>query len=111
MKLNDLLEGGRGSGRENNLVRPNKNLWFKNQQNWVADISAQCNFKFQYFYDKKNKTIYAMNHDKTECYGFWNRTKNIGISFNIPRTPQSVISHYFDSSVKLISGNKIKPRE
>ena len=108
MKLNDLLEGGKGSGRENSLVRPNKNLWFTKQQNWVADISNQSNFQFQYFYDMTNKIIYAMNYNKTKCYGFWNQVKNIGISFKIPRKPQNIIAHYSD--LKLIAGNKIKPR-
>ena len=37
MKLDQILEGGAGSGRQPKK-RPNKNLWFQQRELWLADL-------------------------------------------------------------------------
>jgi hypothetical protein len=87
MKLKSLLEGGSGSGRQHKKVRPNKNLWFQQQQLWLADLrdTKGDQFELHHVENEESGDIYATDKDNNVCFGSWRKQENRGITFDKPR--------------------------
>lgn len=93
MKLKSLLEGGSGSGRQNNKVRPDKNLWFQKRELWLADLRDIRGNEFDLLQteNEEDGDIFATDKDRTVCFGAWRKDKDQGITFAKPRPLLTVI--------------------
>ena len=86
MKLHTILEGGTGSGRGNNKTRPDKNLWFKQHNLWLADMQREHGDTFDLIttkYDEEDDT-FATDTERKVCYGVWRKDLDQGITFAKP---------------------------
>lgn len=89
MKVVDLLEADEKKIKPPK-PRPKKTLWFDSYENWVSDV------KFSYPDAEAHKTddeqIIALNAEEDKCYGKWDPVDQKGVTFNKPRTINSVIT-------------------
>ena len=93
MKLISVLEGGSGSGRPTEKVRPDKTLWFQHKDLWLRDLqhSNGSSFDLMQVEEEEDGDMYATNKDSTVCYGMWKKDRNRGVTFAKPR-PMNVVA-------------------
>lgn len=91
MKLDQILEGGSGSGRADPTVRPDKNLWFQERKLWLGDLRQMCNGVFDLLHASEESDVFATDKDRNMCYGVWKRDKGQGITFAKARPLNTVV--------------------
>ncbi len=94
MKLQDLTEGGTGSGRPSTKVRPDKNLWFQQRELWLMDLRGMHGNGFDLLQVEEDEEgdIFATDKRRTTCYGAWRKDLNQGVTFKKPRPLQIVMN-------------------
>lgn len=65
--------------------RPNKNLWFKDQNLWKQDLDLERGGNYNLVSDEDEETIVACDKDQNFAHGFWSKKKGKGITFLKPR--------------------------
>lgn len=101
-----LVEGGEGSGRPDDGERPKKSLWFRVPNHWVSDLNKS---QGKDAYDVVNQAgdsvsfsggeeeefaqdLYAVDKERSMCYGAWRPNYKKGITFEKPRPLNAVRS-------------------
>lgn len=60
--------------------RPNKNLWFDANEYWREDLRMEKGTDLAYHEDEE-ENIYATDSAGENCYGYWSKKKNGGMTF------------------------------
>lgn len=60
--------------------RPNKNLWFNVPEYWQEDLRMEKGTEVVYHEDEE-ENMYATDRDGENCFGYWNKQKNGGMTF------------------------------
>lgn len=92
MKLNDIMEAVvKKKPPKPPAPRPKKTLWHDTYENWVRDVM------FSYPEAEAHKTdddqIVALSPEEDKCYGRWDPIDQKGVTFNKPRSVDSVVAH------------------
>ena len=76
--------------------RPKKVLWFQDRNHWHNDLQFAQGGKYHYHQTEENeesqRNIYALDPNKTHCFGVWKGQENRGVTFHKPR-PLHAVKH------------------
>lgn len=79
-----LIEAAQAPKPKKPKPRPNKNLWFNVPEYWREDLRMEKGDAVVYHEDEE-ENVYATSPDEEQCYGFWNKQKNGGMTFASPK--------------------------
>ena len=72
--------------------RPNKNLWFKDNNLWKQDLDLNMGGNYTMVSDENEERLIACDKDKKLTHGYWDKKKGMGITYKRPR-PMYMISN------------------
>jgi hypothetical protein len=84
-----LIETNRDDSPKPPAPRPKKTLWFDDYDNWAHDL--KLNYPESNAYKTDDELIIALDKEEGRCYGKWDPMDQKGVTFQKPRSINSVI--------------------